>query len=282
MLTKFLAVVSTALAIAILVPTAECAEVSVPPPRLVLQVTVDQLRGDMLPRYRDRFGANGFRRLADHGVFYTNAHYGTGNTFTASGHAVLVTGADTAEHGIVANEWFDRASGKTMYSTFDPKHGMSPANLASTTIGDELVLATPGSRAFAVSGKDRSAIIPGGHLGKAYWFSDDSGEFESDDYYYATLPGWAQAWNKHRLIDSYRSRQWQPLGDTSRYLNVGNAANAYARPNPGERFPHSFGKPKSAPNDFREYIEAFVTTPFLDEMTFAFARELIQREKVGQ
>src|SRR5262245_14633921 len=109
-------------------------------PALILQLTIDQLRGDMLPRYQDRFGANGFRRLMDHGLYYTNANYGTGNTFTASGHAVLVTGADTAEHGIVANEWFDRASGKTMYSTFDPKHGMSPANLASTTIGDELVL----------------------------------------------------------------------------------------------------------------------------------------------
>src|SRR5687767_14440378 len=79
-------------------------------PRLILQLTVDQLRGDMLPRYRDRFGPHGFRRLMDRGLYYTHAHYGTGNTFTASGHAVLVTGADTAEHGMVTNEWFDRDS----------------------------------------------------------------------------------------------------------------------------------------------------------------------------
>jgi arylsulfatase A-like enzyme len=248
----------------------------------VVQITVDQLRGDLLPRYHDRFGADGFRRLVDHGLYFTNAHYGTANTFTASGHAVLVTGADTAEHGMVANEWFDRVSGKIAYAAFDPKGGMSPANLASTTIGDELVLATPGSRAFAVAGKDRSAIIPGGHLGKAYWFSEEDGSFGTDVYYYAELPDWARAWNKRRPIEDYRRQVWRPLGDTTKYLNASNAANVYARPYANATFPHSFGKRTPAPDDFEVFIEAFVTTPFLDEITLAFAQELIVREKVGQ
>ena len=153
------------------------------PPRVVLQITVDQLRGDMLARYRDRFGPGGFRRLLDEGTVFTNAHYGTGNTFTAAGHAVLVTGADTPEHGMVANDWWDRETGKTIYCTADSAHqllgeptkagaGTSPLNLTSTTLGDELVGATNGrSRAFAVAGKDRSAIIPGGHRGKVFWWS---------------------------------------------------------------------------------------------------------------
>ena len=81
----------------------------------------------MLPRYRARFGANGFRRLIDRGMYFTNAHYGTGNTFTASGHAVLVTGADTAEHGMVPNAWFDRDSGTVMHATFDARHGRLPS-----------------------------------------------------------------------------------------------------------------------------------------------------------
>src|SRR5262245_1075924 len=104
------------------------------PPRLVLQITVDQLRGDMLPRYRDRFGTDGFRRLLDGGVWYTNANYGTSNTFTASGHAVLVTGADTAEHGMVGNYWFDRTLGKRVTSVYDPEFVASPRNLGSSTI----------------------------------------------------------------------------------------------------------------------------------------------------
>src|SRR5687767_14672049 len=150
-----------------------------PAPPLVLQITVDQLRGDMLPRFHDRFGALGFRRLMDGGLYFTNAHYGTGNTFTASGHAVLVTGANTAEHGMVANEWYDRDAGKSINSTFYSKHGVSPARLTSTTMGDELVSAFRQSRAFAVAGKDRSAVIPGGHLGKAFWFSCSTGGFTS-------------------------------------------------------------------------------------------------------
>jgi hypothetical protein len=144
------------------------------------------------------------------------------------------------------------------------------------------LLASPGSRAFAVAGKDRSAIIPGGQLGKAYWFSEASGRFDSNDYYYATLPGWAQDWNRRNPIDRYRGREWRPLRDTSNYLNARSAANPYARPNRGATFPHLFDKPTSATGDLERYIEAFCTTPFLDELTLGFAEELIRQERVGQ
>jgi arylsulfatase A-like enzyme len=166
------------------------------PPRLVLQVTVDQLRGDMLPRYRNRFGAGGFRRLMEQGAWYANAHYGTANTFTASGHAVLVTGADTSEHGMVANHWFDRALGKRINCLFDPDHGISPRNLGSSTLGDELVAASGGrARAFAVAGKDRSAVIPAGRRGMAYWFDDETGRFGHSSWYGSSPPAWVAAWN---------------------------------------------------------------------------------------
>ncbi|HTQ99043.1 MAG TPA: alkaline phosphatase family protein, partial [Candidatus Acidoferrum sp.] len=74
------------------------------PPKLVLQITVDQLRGDLLPRFKDRFGEGGFRLLMERGVYFANANYRTANTVTCAGHAVLVTGADVGEHGIVAND----------------------------------------------------------------------------------------------------------------------------------------------------------------------------------
>jgi predicted AlkP superfamily pyrophosphatase or phosphodiesterase len=273
-LTRSIALVAL---LVVLTPTA-FADTTPASPRLVLQLTIDQLRGDMLSRYHARFGKGGFRRLMDGGLYFTNAHYGTGNTFTASGHAVLVTGADTAEHGMVANEWFDRASGKTMYSTFDATHGMSPANLTSTTLGDELVAATQGrSRAFAVAGKDRSAIIPGGHLGKAYWFSDKDGGFTTSTWYYVTRPAWLQAWNNGKPIETYRNRQWQLLGDAASYLNVRNAANPHARPRPGATFPHVM-----VGDDNRKFLTAFRTSPFLDEHTLNFAEALIRNEKLGQ
>jgi Type I phosphodiesterase / nucleotide pyrophosphatase len=250
------------------------------PPRLVLQITVDQLRGDMLPRFRDRFGAGGFRRLMEQGVWYANAHYGTGNTFTASGHAALVTGADAAEHGMVANYWFDRASGKRMYGVFDPEHGLSPRNLGSTTIADELVAASSGrSRAFAVAGKDRSAIIPAGRRGKAYWYSDANGHFESSSWYGSALPSWVRAWNDARPGERYRGQLWMPFRPAGAAQIAPTVSNELAHPHPavGRSFPHRLPDDANA-----TFFEALPETPFSDEYTLSFTRELIAREKLGR
>jgi hypothetical protein len=159
------------------------------PPKLVLQITVDQLRGDLPMRFRDRLGAGGFRYLLEEGTHYNNAHYQHANTETAVGHATLATGADPSRHGIVANDWIDQKTGNFVYNTEDEPHhiigstpkphaGVSPRNLLATTIGDELVVHNAGrSRVFSVSVKDRGAILPGGHAGKAFWFSKSSGKF---------------------------------------------------------------------------------------------------------
>ena len=88
-------------------------------PRLVLQITVDQLRGDLPGRYADRLGEGGFRYLMEKGTWYTDAHYQHANTETAVGHATLATGADPSRHGIVANDWIDAATGAFVYNTED-------------------------------------------------------------------------------------------------------------------------------------------------------------------
>lgn len=87
------------------------AEVSSGAPRLVLQLTVDGLRGDLLNRYRSSFGAGGFRYLLERGAVFTNAHYSHANTETIVGHTTLATGASPAVHGMIGNAWFDRAKG---------------------------------------------------------------------------------------------------------------------------------------------------------------------------
>ena len=122
------------------VAAAAFAEPAGPAPRLVLQITVDQLRGDLPGRYRDRLGAGGFRYLMEQGVWYADAHYQHANTETAVGHATLATGADPSRHGIVANDWIDAQTGAFVYNTEDERHhivgrkpkaheGVSPKNL---------------------------------------------------------------------------------------------------------------------------------------------------------
>jgi predicted AlkP superfamily pyrophosphatase or phosphodiesterase len=260
------------------------------PPQLVVQITVDQLRGDLLNRYRDKFGTSGFNLLLNRGVYYANAHYETANTVTCAGHAVLVTGADAGQHGIAGNDWFDRETGKSVYCVEDARYpavgepgrpgtGMSPAKLTSTTLGDELVIASGRrSRAFAVSGKDRSAIVPGGHLGKAFWLSSATGGFVSSKFYYDALPAWAQTWNDRKLFQRYREQGWALARPLDTYVNAALAANPFAHPkaNVGRTFPHSLNMPDPA------LISALRFTPFQDELTAEFSRELITQEKLGQ
>ncbi len=124
----------------------------------------------------------------------------------------------------------DQKTQSHVYCVEDPQHtligkkakphsGTSPRNLTSTTIGDELVLAKGGkSRLFAVSIKDRGAIIPGGHLGKAFWYSKSTGEFVSSTYYFDDYPAWVKEWNKRRPADQYRDQTWTLSQPKSRYV----------------------------------------------------------------
>ena len=89
------------------------------PVRLVLQITVDQLRGDLIERYSAGYGKGGFQRLLDDGAFYVGAHHRHANTETVVGHATLATGTDPAVHGMNANVWLDRATEQLVYNVED-------------------------------------------------------------------------------------------------------------------------------------------------------------------
>jgi predicted AlkP superfamily pyrophosphatase or phosphodiesterase len=91
-------------------------------PRLVLQITVDQLRGDLPTRYLDRLGKGGLRYLLEQGIHYNNAHHGHANTETIVGHVTLATGAHPAAHGMIGNIWYDRTTGITTYNIEDPDY----------------------------------------------------------------------------------------------------------------------------------------------------------------
>ncbi len=91
-------------------------------PKLVVQITVDQLRGDLPLRYRKQLMEGGFRYLMEQETHYTNAHYRHANAETAVGHSTLFTGTNPSRHGIVTNEWFDQKTGQIVYNTQDDRH----------------------------------------------------------------------------------------------------------------------------------------------------------------
>jgi predicted AlkP superfamily pyrophosphatase or phosphodiesterase len=257
-------------------------------PRLLLFLTVDQLRGDALARMRPRFGEGGFRLLLERGLWYADAHYDHATTVTGSGHATLVTGTGPSGHGVVGNEWFDVALGREVNCVEDracrplgeegsqAQVGVSPRNLACSTIGDELVLASSGrSRVFSVSIKDRGAILPGGRMGKAFWYSSRTGSFLSSTYYYDALPDWAQAWNAAAHAERYAGASWELSRPREEYLQADQDDRREERPptGMGRSFPHRLpDKPAS--------LLRF--TPFGDELTVDFALELLERERLGR
>jgi predicted AlkP superfamily pyrophosphatase or phosphodiesterase len=243
-------------------------------PKLVVIIVIDQFRGDYLERYRDQFGEGGFRLFLDHGANFADCNYDYANTRTAPGHATLLTGTYTSGHGIIANEWWDPQKKKMVTSVEDDAtksvgissdragSGASPHNLMSDTLGDELKLATGGkSRVFAVSLKDRAAVLPAGFAGDAaYWIDPKSGAWITSTYYRPDLPEWVVNFNDHRL-QKFLNREWK---DSDGAI-LGSTA-----PRNGK---------DGAPAGFYEIVGS---TPFANDYELQFAKELAIFEKLGE
>lgn len=282
--------------------------------RLVLMVVVDQLRGDIISRLESRLGDGGFRYLRNKGTWFKNARYDYATTITAVGHATLFTGANPAQHGIVGNNWYDRQSQQVEkpveISVPGGQPKLGPYQLNSTTIGDELVMAfNRRSRVFSVSFKDRSAILPAGKLGKAFWYGKDDAHPEKSDfitgeYYYKKnqIPHWLVEWKNSNAVDQYLNQEWnllQPI-DTYIYNNQDSSFNdalvAKIQKELSSKFSskdfHSILKymenrgkfPHKIWNyiDKREYYQQLSVTPYMDELTMKFASFILEKERLGQ
>jgi len=260
------------------------------PPKLVVQITIDQMRGDYPTRYQDRWGEGGFKLLLDQGTHYSNAHFQHADTETPIGHAALFTGTTPAYNGIVAGNWYDRQLGRLVYNCEDDRFpmigkpatqgkGRSPTRLLSSTIGDELILSNNGqSRVFSVSIKDRGAILPAGHAGKAFWYSHADGTFVSSTYYYDEYPQWAKQWNAGGKADQYKDTSWTLMNDPSTYLFGQEDDRPFETDfvGLGTTFPHRL------PTDPKAFYYSLVATPFGDELTADFAKTLVVAEGLGK
>lgn len=272
--------------------------------RLVLQITVDGLRADLLERYQDRFIEGGFNYLLKNGVVYTNAHYQHANTETIVGHATLATGTIPALHGMVGNVWYDRTSGELGYNIEDSEapiipsrdkitegaqvdpsqlaartKGRSPRAILTSTISDEIFKSMAGkAKVFGVSGKDRSAVAMAGHTGKAFWYSTDNGDFVTSKYYYDEYPLWVKDWNGQRKAENLAGSSWELLNEISSYKFQDQDDRPYERDlkGYGRVFPHKFGKQEDPLLATR-----IMVSPKGDQITYDFAKSLIINEKIG-
>jgi len=273
--------------------------------RLVLQITVDGLRADLLNRYADSFGKGGFKQLMQNGTVYTNAHYQHANTETIVGHTTLATGTYPSQHGMVGNVIYDRKAGELSYNIEDAEapllpsreqittgdqvdpsqkisrtKGRSPRAIEVPAFVDTLAAYTVGkSKIFGVSGKDRSAVAMAGHVGKAFWFSTDNGDFITSGYYYEKYPAWVSEWNKQRKAEKYADTEWTLSSDKSSYLLAVQDDRSYEvdLKGFGRTFPHRYGKA-----DSKLLFTQLLVSSAGNELLLDFAKELINKEQLGK
>ena len=273
-------------------------------PKLVLQITVDALREDLLKRYKSHFSEHGLNYLIDGGVYYENAHYQHANTETIVGHTSLATGTIPAIHGMVGNVWLNREQNRLVYNIEDGQYrllsesagvdqkteidptqktakseGRSPTNILTSTFSDELATHFAGrSKIFAVSVKDRGAVSMAGQHGKAYWFSKASGQFVSSNYYYTEYPKWVTQWNQSNPTAEYSQRAWHLQSKPGEYVfGLRDNQNFESDfPGFGRTFPHEYGSLGD-----KYFTTRLTLSPAGDQLTLEFAKALIENEQLG-
>ena len=262
-------------------------------PKLVVGIVVDQMRWDYVNRFKPFFkSSSGFIRFINEGATVDNTMIPYVPTVTACGHACVYTGSVPAMHGIVGNEWYDNVKQKKVYcaedanvqtvgSTNNAAGQMSPVNVWTTTLADEIKLANNfKSKVFGISIKDRGAIIPAGHSANgAFWYDSKTGNFISSTYYGKTLPTWVSNYNNLHRPDSLYNLDWNLSLPASVY-----EANCDIDENKYESTP--FGKEaKHFPYALKSFIGKdygkISSTPYGNSLIEELAKQAISNEAMG-
>jgi predicted AlkP superfamily pyrophosphatase or phosphodiesterase len=241
-------------------------------PKLVVLITVDQLRPDYLDRWKGQL-TGGFGRLATEGAFFTQAYQDHAVTETAPGHSTVLSGRWPAHTGILRNDVGVQDSLAPLVDVRGP--GASPLRFQGTEFFDWLKAAQPQARALSVSRKDRGAILPIGRAKEqVYWYA--GGIFTTSRYYADTLPAWVKRFNAQRIPFRAVGAVWRPLLADSAYQEVDDE--------PWEQAPSTFGRafPHTMPADSLRAAGAYAATPWMDSLSLAFALAGAQELKLGR
>lgn len=268
-------------------------------PKIVVGIVVDQMRQEYLYRFSPKFGEGGFKRLMGEGFMLSNAHYNYVPTYTGPGHASIYTGTTPSVHGIIGNDWYDKNLKRKVNCVEDERQkivgsdkgngDVSPYRMLSTTITDELELATQRrSKVIGISIKDRGAVLPAGHTPDgAYWYDDLTGKFISSTYYKAGLPVWLDKFNSRNLADKYLNETWNTYYPITQYKESGPDDNPYeavlsddwvVKGKTRPVFPYNLKELRKLNPEF----ELLTYTPFGNELLKELAFAALEGEEMGK
>lgn len=262
--------------------------------RLVVVISIDQLRADYLSRFDRYFEDGGFRRLTRRGAFFANAYVSHGGSETAPGHATISTGRIPRQHGIVGNKWFLKPGvTKAQQPVDDPEARLvgaessaagaqSPRMLIGAAIGDELKLADRRSRVFSVALKDRAAIFMAGrNPDGVFWCDKPSGLMVTSTYYTNQLPAYVAKFNETGGTRLYAGKTWEPLLAPETYAGTYPIGDDWSKigESLGAKFPHRIPDAPKKPD--AEFSEAVWGTPYGNDIVLTVARDIVENEKLG-
>lgn len=260
-------------------------------PKLVVGIVVDQMRQEYLYRFAERYTEGGFKRMMKDGFMMKNGHYNYIPTYTGPGHASVYTGTTPATHGIISNDWYVKSTDKMIYCAEDStvtniggsadNGKISPRNLLVTTITDELRISTQNrSKVVGVALKDRGAALPAGHLGDAYWYDTNTGDFMTSTYYKDELPKWASEFNGKKMPDSYLNQTWNTLYPIETYTQSMIDDNPFEGLFTGKDTP-TFPYDLKALREKNGKYGIMPAVPFGNSLTLDFALAALEGEKMG-
>jgi len=225
-----------------------CAFALPPRPKLLVLVVLELLRPDFLDSAWARLAPGGFRRLLEGGSYFPDCRH-LASAFPATSMATLATGAWPAEHGIVADTWYDRPS----HTTTRP----SDEDLLATTLCAQ-VAAEPRTRVYVSTLEPSHAgIFAGTRKARLFWM-DSEGRFDTR----GEPPEWLSAFNSRAPADNFHDYKWQALG---------------APPDAPALRTLTFN-----PAHSETFTALFRSSPFAQQAQFDFVTELIARERLGQ
>ncbi len=274
-------------------PTAAAPSARAMAPKLIVFISVDQMRGDYIDKFRHQW-TKGLKRLVSEGAWFREADYPYFNTVTCAGHASMSTGSLPSVHGMILNTWWDCPTQKIVSCTDDesktlitygrPAHGVghSAERLATTTIADEmrLQLRVP-PRVVSISLKARSAINLGGHHPDAViWLDDATAEWvTSTAFQTAPSPFFADYINQHPVRGEI-GRTWDRFLPRDQYLYEESATGRQRTALSTAAFPHNVrGKGNELDGSFSD---AWESSPYSDAYLAALAVRAVESLRLGR
>lgn len=247
------------------------------PPRLVVTLTIDQLRTDYLDAFSSFYGEKGFKRLLRDGCVYQQNTYPFDGTDRSSAIATLYTGASPAVHGVISNQWFDRQTLRPVSCVTDTRYmgnytdeATSPSLLLTSTIADELKIATRNAAiVYSVAPVCDAAILAAGHAGNgAFWLNVQNGKWCGSTYY-GEFPWWVSQYNDRSSPDfRIKELEWAPIypSDSYRYLPEWRTSP----------FKYKFDLERD--NKYRRLI----TSPLINDEINRLVDELLDKSNIGK